>query len=285
MDETDPTPPGDGRHDGRHDGRDDAGQTSLPLFRDEPIAYELTARARRVVAPETLPDLSVVPRPTGSSQPDGGADEPDPFDTRPVRARALRRSGRTLEDVADILGVELALARRWCGEVRPPRRRRRPGTVVLSAVLSDDAALGSAADAAYARFLEAYGSGDAVWTARAALVVGTSVTTTGYAAVLDLRDVDVAAAALAFLRDETPLDTSRVRVTLRVGAEVPVDVASHGWATALDLPHARVTGHRSDGPREDVEASVRISVPEVAAAIEGWRRALVGDLGNGHPSR
>lgn len=271
MDETQPRTPGSHGPDHGADHGPDDGQPSLPLFGDEPIAYELTARARRVVAPQSLPDLSVVPAPV-----DPAAD-PDPFDTRPARARALRRSGRSLDDVAATLGVDPGIARRWCGEVHPPRRsRRRTPPAAEDPPVSSTGDVSGATIAARDRFLDAFAEGDAVWTARAALVVGATSTTTGYAGVLNVRDLAVASAAVAFLFDEFALDHRRIRVTLRVGAGVPIDQAIHRWADALGVPREHVVGARGDGPADEVEASIRISVPEVAAAIDGWREALVG---------
>lgn len=130
-----------------------AGALSLPLpFDDEmdaPVGFALTARARRVVAPATLPALSVVRTatsrpglvagtpsgPVGDGASSDGPDElaDDPRDLRPARARALRRAGLDPATIATRLGVDEAMARRWVADVvvrlrrRPPRRRPVPG--------------------------------------------------------------------------------------------------------------------------------------------------------------
>ena len=50
---------------------------------EEPIGFALTARARRAVAPDSLPDLSVVRHPAvAPPEPDGAIDGPG--DTRPA---------------------------------------------------------------------------------------------------------------------------------------------------------------------------------------------------------
>jgi hypothetical protein len=110
---------------------------------DEPVGMSLTARARRVIAPDELPSLRVVadpadvpgpvrdsaPPPTASPASSGsGAPtrvDDDPSDTRPSRARALRRAGRTPARIAEHLGVDELLVRAWVADVAPRHSRRR----------------------------------------------------------------------------------------------------------------------------------------------------------------
>lgn len=126
-------------------------QIPLP-FDDEaedPIPFALTARARRTVAPHAVPALRVITAPP-SVDPDPGAARAgaatsatggpaladvgahavigdDPSDTRPARARALRRSGRAHADIASELGVDELLVRAWTGHVPVARPSGRSG--------------------------------------------------------------------------------------------------------------------------------------------------------------
>ncbi|MGH3443281.1 MAG: hypothetical protein ACRDUY_14820, partial [Nitriliruptorales bacterium] len=45
--------------------REAAEQLSFAEASEEPVGYRLTARARRIVAPASMPDLAVVPAPAG----------------------------------------------------------------------------------------------------------------------------------------------------------------------------------------------------------------------------
>lgn len=76
---------------------------------EAPIGFALTAAAHRVVASDGPPPLQVAPEPAA----DEGDDQPDdaelvyddPSDTRPSRARALRRAGLSVTAIADQLQV------------------------------------------------------------------------------------------------------------------------------------------------------------------------------------
>jgi hypothetical protein len=93
---------------------------------DQPIGFALTARARRAVAPGTLPELSVVGvGATGSASGNGALEEPD--DTRPARARALRRAGVPLSAIVRQLGTDPLTVTAWVGEVAPSTRQHRSG--------------------------------------------------------------------------------------------------------------------------------------------------------------
>ncbi|MFP4312286.1 MAG: hypothetical protein ACLFS9_09965, partial [Nitriliruptoraceae bacterium] len=98
-----PLPDGPGDRDG---AADPAGADH-----DQPIGFALTARARRVVAPDSLPELSVVP---AVAEPV----EEDPDDTRPARARALRRAGVPVARIAAQLDIDPLLVTAWTGAVR-----------------------------------------------------------------------------------------------------------------------------------------------------------------------
>jgi hypothetical protein len=261
-------------------------QPALPFPEDagdEPIPYALTARARRQVAPTTLPDLAVVPvgEPAGGP---AGAGDVDPFDTRPARARALRRSGRGVEEIAAALRVDADLVTRWCRGVRPaPPRRGRPGSGrqeplahPAGAVRARDGSGPWPPRAAVEAAVGALAAGDAPAVLGAGLVVGLAQLT-AHAVTLITSDPPLVAAALAWLRDHAGVEPGRVRVRLQTGRGVARDLAAHAWARALDLPPEQVTHApwpAAPGP-EAVRATVRVAAPDAAAVVGGWREALL----------
>ena len=113
-------------------------QQALPFDDEahEPIAYVLTAAAHREVATDGAPALQVV-------------DEVDDRDTRPARARALRRGGVPITQIAARLGVDDLLVRAWIddGASAPllPHRRRvaEPAHAHPAAGTSSDARHGT----------------------------------------------------------------------------------------------------------------------------------------------
>lgn len=102
---------------------------------ERPLGLVLTARGRRAIAAADLPDLQVVPDPAPGPVPAPAAEpapavaplpiEEDPSDTRPSRARALRRAGRSPARIAEQLEVDELLVRAWVADVAPFRGRRR----------------------------------------------------------------------------------------------------------------------------------------------------------------
>lgn len=266
---------------------------------DRPIGLALTARARRVVAPEELPELRVV---------DAGAPStPDPSDTRPSRARALRRAGRSLSDIARSLQVDELLVRAWVADVSAAGRRRRgrtpaagpsesPTIPVASrpAASAHRTAGGAASDevddrrtafelarAAAADQARCERLGDPDFTGGLGLLVGL--------AEIDLHAVTVttaqpplAEALLRWLRRHLDLDPQRVRLVLRIGPRVAGDLAAHRWARQLGLPRERVAvAIWRDAPSDDAEAVlVRVADPTVAATVAGWRDALLAPPGS-----
>lgn len=277
-----------------------ADQPALPLGLtfddgvDEPIGYTLTARARRQVAPDALPSLRVV-------EPYGRGDEPDgdlerPGDTRPSRARALRRAGVTPAEIAGQLEVDELVVRAWIGDVAVARRRTgvagRPsvdavpagrvvdaGEVAAKAGRSDEherrraafqLARAAAAEEGRSRL------DDAAFVAGLGLVSGI-LSVDDHAATLTTARIEIAGRALRWLAEQAGLDTSRVRVVLRLGPDVAGDLARHRWATALGLPTGQVLHARWRGaPTGDaVEALVRLADPTAAATLAGWRDALL----------
>ncbi|MFN2556711.1 MAG: hypothetical protein ABR592_07530 [Nitriliruptorales bacterium] len=237
------------------------GQPTLPFedsTLDAPIAYGLTARARRVVAPATLPDLTLVP---GSD-----TDAPDPFDTRPARARALRRSGRDLRQIASELEVDEGLAATWTLGVSGPSLRldrRRPhsrppevrGDVSMplerrAAVVCDD-------------------------VAAASLVVGLA-RVTAHAVTLTTADPKVAGSVVAWLRARMGIAGARMRLTLATGHAVARDVVAHRWAETVGIPRQQVLASVwPDAPEPDaVRATLRVADPRLATLVASWRAAF-----------
>ncbi|HEX2027849.1 MAG TPA: hypothetical protein VHF25_07590 [Nitriliruptorales bacterium] len=256
---------------------------------EAPVPYALTARARRLVAPDSLPDLAVVPpasRPATQptpARPPGPLDDPtDRSDTRPARARASARAGRDPAQIAASLGVDRQLVAAWCGDVRPPRRtgRRRSGqgrdgrvaAVQPAAVTRPPDAARTAARTALQRRSEA---GDPT-VAALALVVGLA-DLTAHAVALTTDDAELAALATRTLLEQTGVPRRRLRVVLQAGAGVARDLAAHRWAARLDLRVEAVTAAPWPAAphRDATRVSVRAADPVVAATVAGWRDALL----------
>ncbi len=253
-----------------------------------PIPYALTARARREVAPQVLPDLRVLGAPAVIDPRPQGAAEPldDPRDTRAARARALRRAGLDLADIARQLDVDELLVRAWVGDVAvDPARRRR---VRADATHAGERSAPEGADDDESQV--------AFELARAAArdeAVGTLAKDPGFAAGLGLvaatADIgphaltvctarrEVLAALLRWLAAYHPVESGRVRLVLRLGPGVAGDLARHGWSTALGLPADAVSSTRWRSASEEgaVEALLRIADPVAAATLAGWCDALL----------
>lgn len=238
------------------------GQPALPFddsALDTPISYGLTARARRLVAPATLPDLTVLP----------GNDEqsPDPFDTRPARARALRRSGRDLSQIATELQVDEDLAATWALGVVPVPLRLGHGQPPSQVPRLRDAVTTT---------LEQRMSGTDDDVAAAGLVVGLAEVT-AHAVALPTTDPMVARAVITWLRTRVGVHAARFRVTLATGPAVARDMAAHRWADAVGVPVEQVLAApwpNAPGPTA-VRATLRVADPRVATLVAGWRDALL----------
>lgn len=308
------TDPGAGsRQAGEHD---DAGavQETLPFGSDEPIPFALTVRARRFVDPASLPDLRVLERsgdapgargigvaapPPPRTRPrhdDGPVDLDDPHDTRPARARALRRAGIDLGQIAEELGVDVLVTQAWVGEVGPVHSARRRLRAVdeadrdhrdvrSSTVVADEAAR---ARAFAERRQQARDEGrrrledEPAFATGLGLVAGV-LTTSEHTALLTGRDPALAAAALRWVVATTGVDPSRVRVLLRLAPQVAGDAAAHDWAERLGLPPEQIafTRWRAAPDAEAVEATIRIADAEAAGRLSGWRDALLQRLSPG----
>lgn len=260
--------------DGGSDGRQNPDQPSLPFEEavQDPIPYALTARARRTVAPATLPDLSVVPEPEGR----GTIDDLDPFDPRPARARALRRAGRDTSEIAGLLGVGEDLVTAWCRTVGPRADRRRArsgggrGGEVRRLPLPEpdrapqrrrgrDEAVGHLREAVAEAVVVAFVAG------RARL--------TPHAATFRVDDPDQAALIIGWLAELAGADPSRARLVLEVEGGVARDLVEARWerGTGVATEHIAVSG----GTGESARATLRIADPDVAAVLAGWQDAFM----------
>lgn len=292
-----------------------AGVEPLPFDdeADHPVGMTLTARAKRVVASDDLPALRIVADPPGP-----GID--DPSDTRPSRARAMRRAGRTPARIAEQLGVDELLVRAWVEDVAPRRSRRAARATALdddagssdrtSTMTPDDRAALANAQAMHPsqarRRQTARREGDdhhrtAYELARAAardearrrhladpvfaggigLVAGVAEIDT-HAVTIATPDAGIAAAALRWLRSQLEVDRNRVRVVLRIGPRVAGDLAAHRWSRELDVPRESVAiASWRQAPGDDAEqVLLRIADPTVAATVAGWRDALLAPPGD-----
>jgi hypothetical protein len=254
-------------------------QVPLP-FDDEaeqPIAFSLTARARRTVAPDALPPLRVVTP--------AEVVEDDPSDTRPARARALRRAGVSAVDIAGQLGVDELLVRAWVGGVPTPRRPSRAasggGAPVAAPVAVPDPAgpLRAAARETAARRL----AEDPQLAAGLGVLAGVAELD-GDAVTVTTGDPRVAGRVVRWLVDVLGADPTAVRLVLRLGPRAAGDLARHRWGRAVGVDPARVrtTTAGGAGGDGDVEGVLRIVDASLAATAAGWRDALLdGDALSG----
>ncbi|MBW3620875.1 MAG: hypothetical protein KY461_11565, partial [Actinobacteria bacterium] len=289
-------------------------QATLPFDAalDDPIPFALTARARRAIAPDSLPQLTLLDDPSSAPAADVAAEEPaalafedavdadpeDPADTRPARARALRHAGIDVDQIAEELAVDELVVRAWVDDITPVRsatRRLRSvpaGPTPAPAQRARVEARRRRAEEAY----EATRTGarraaadriaaDPTFVSGLGLVTGVAeVSPQGI--VLTTRDLDVARAAVRWLTGTVEVDPTRVRVLLRLAPQVAADVTVHAWQGATGLPKERFTTARwRQAPTADaVEAMVRIADPRVAGALAGWRDALLGSFADGADS-
>ncbi len=255
-------------------------QAVLPLDDLEtPVPYQLTARARRLVAPESLPELTVV-------------NIEDPHDPRPARARALRRGGASPSAIARELGVDVVLVRGWIGDIGHPRPRRRLAAVpvrhseapvsgpVTGPGEDDDARAQRHAELAAARAAAANEVGarlrDPAFVRGLALCAATA-DIDEHTLVVATRDIDVAATVTRWLVRDAGLDHRDLRVVLRVGDFAGSDLVARRWADALGVDASAVgrTQWRSAPAPDAVEALVRAADPFVGARVAGWRDVLL----------
>jgi hypothetical protein len=253
---------------------------------DQPIGFALTARARRAVAPGTLPELSVVGvGATGSASGNGALEEPD--DTRPARARALRRAGVPLSAIVRQLGTDPLTVTAWVGEVAPSARQHRSGgsgaavptgvpptdRPLATAATADEElevaaqlARAAAADLARERFSDDPGFGIAVG------LLAATATTDRHAVTITASDARQVARTLSILSQEDPAVPVLLRVIVRVGPQLAGDLVRHRVAAELGVDAVQVSWTRwRSAPRPDaVQLLVRIAEPSLAATVAGW---------------
>lgn len=279
-------------------------QETLPFAEDGPVPFALTARARRAVAPDSLPSLRVLPDASDRSRERSlhdaiPVDLDDPHDTRPSRARALRRAGVALDDIAAELGVDDLVVRAWVDEVEPVRSARRR----LRAVVGPDAAHPAEErrtrqvvqrHAAAERFRQTRREArrdatdrlaDPTFATGLGLLAG--VLETGvHAAVVTVRRREVGGAVVGWLLARAEVDPQRIRVLLRLAPQAPADVAAHRWAEALGLAAGQVsyTRWRAAPAADAEEATIRIADPAASARLAGWRDALLDRVAGDEPA-
>jgi hypothetical protein len=255
---------------------------------DHPIPFTLTARARRTVAPDALPPLELVPERAQPRHPAHGADDEDdghlddPTDTRPARARALRRAGVPLARIAGQLGVDELAVRAWTGDVAAsadPVELRRAAPSHAQALdleleqerTAFELARAAAREAAATRL--AHDPGFAAGVGLVAALAEVDV----HAVTISCAHPEVIGRLLTWLAAHAEVDLDRVRVVLRLGPDVAGDLARHRWADGVGIPVERIAHTRWRGaPAPDAtDALVRFHDGALAATIAGWRDALL----------
>lgn len=269
---------------------EDAAQGVLPLDLDpdEPVPFRLTPKARRLVAPESVPDLEVVR--DGDEVGAVPDDLDDPHDPRSARARALRRGGMSVAEIARRLDVDELVVRTWTGDLAASGRRR-PRLRAVAPVRPGPSSGTDDADqrlarrrATWARVRDQAREQGAIRLAEPAFARGLAFTVAAaelddHAVLVSVRDRDVAAVVCRWLVDHAGADTRDLRVVLRLGSSDRSDLVVHRWAEALGLPVDRVSRTRwRSAPSDDaVEAMLRVADVSVAARVAGWRDVLLGD--------
>ncbi len=281
------------------------GMLPLDLDPDEPVPFRLTPKARRAVAPHTLPTLEVVTPPSAPAapaevDPDHVVEVPqdldDPHDPRSARARALRRGGMAVGDIARRLDVDELAVRTWTGDLDLTGRRRPRLRAVHDTHRSPASPAAEPTDERLARHHAAFARArrEAADEAPGRLsdpsfVRGLALTVAAaeideHALLVSVRDRDVARTVRAWLVDHAGLDARDLRVVVRLGATAGADLVLQRWADALDLPPERLARtHWRSAPSEDaVEVLLRVPDAHVAARVAGWRDALLGTEDLGH---
>jgi hypothetical protein len=249
---------------------------------DERVPFTLTAAAHRAVGDERAPRLTVV---VDRSAAVDAPDAPDASDTRRAQARALLRSGMPVTTIAAALGVPDALVASWTGDVELRRRQRRGPA--QRGVARRPGAGGSAEHGAGGS-----GAGSLMTVAPAlpAVLDHTDPVQRGVLAglVLALLEVDEdglslrhdrvepVALLLDALRAALPLPDERVRVAVKVAADLAVDRTRAMVAERLGVAADRiVAGRWASAPSTDA-FQVRLDVVDAAAArlVGTWLREL-----------
>lgn len=238
----------------------------LDLPEDEPIPFRLTATGRREVAAEAGPGLHAL----GESEPT----LPDPADPRRARARALRRAGRPLADIAAALDLDPDVVSAWTAGLRSRTARRHLRAVGAPAATTPDGASGDgfeqATTAAHQQAIARLTSRQFV---RGVALVAGAAEVSRHGLLVGVADEAAAHRIVSFLRGAAGTDPSRIRVILR-RVDTAADLAAHRWAQTLALPVSQVGVAGADAPGGHA-ALIRVACPQTAAKVLGWRRALL----------
>lgn len=245
---------------------------------DAPIGLCLTAAAHRRLAPTSVPPLRLVGHGRqGADTPTGEAFEGEAGagDTRPARARALRRGGLDIAEIVRRLGVDDLLVRAWLDEpaLDGPTGAggSRPSTAAHEEATASGLARAEATRAARIRL-----GTDPEFAVGVGLLAGLAeISEPG--CTLRLGSLDVGARVFGWLRRHADLEDAHVRIVLRLGRRAAGDLARHQWARALDVPRESITVVRSRRLVDPlaVEALTRLHAPEVAARVAGWCDAVL----------
>lgn len=248
-----------------------------------PVPFQLTARGRRLVDP-TTPDLRVV-------EPGRVDRELEDLDgPTHARVRALRRAGRSPDDIAtqvDLHPTTLAVFRATNPAVAASVVGLRPDVPsgVTSAPRSSPSTVdGARHPAARHDHRRGIDRGELRSATALALVAAVGeVDSTGLGVTTNR--IGVAATMVQWLRRDQGIRADAVRVVLRVADVGTADLVAAAWADRLELGRGRVSTvpwRTAPGPR-DVQAVVRVMDRELAdrlvAAMADWPQTSMPSSG------
>jgi hypothetical protein len=249
---------------------------------DEAVPFVLTAAAHREVLGRSVGPTSTIsapdrpPRNVGSS-PEAShvsseaAEAPAASELLRAQSRALLRSGMPIRTIAAALDIDVGRIEDWtadlCDELAR-RRRRRQSTRSRHDGRVTEADVPRAVDAPVSeRHL-------------AGLVYALAdIEDDGVAIVHDR--IEPVAVLMDAIRGRLQVDPSRIRVAMRVGADLPVDRTLRETAARLGVEPSTIVVGRSlvPGPRA-VELRLDIRDATVADQLRRWRDAeLSGGTG------
>lgn len=237
---------------------------------DEPVPFHVTARGRKAVVPESLPQLRVV---------DGAYGTDEASDTRAARARALRRAGVAVDDIAVQLKVDPLLAQAWTADV-PVRTRvgqRRRGVPVGQSVFAGASHTGMRDRQRHDAYEEALlrVAIDPQFAVGLGLLSGVTFADE-HGVTLTSRSAWLLRWSLDWLQSENACKVAEVRVVLKIGSNVAGDLARQQWAFQLGVERSQCTVSRWRYARDpdDVEAVMRVGNSPLATRYVGWIDAL-----------
>jgi hypothetical protein len=276
---------------------------------DERVPFVLTAAAHRAVGDDGATRLRVVddqpqvavrhasaPAISGGAWPAGvqiagkgaeagahdDADVVDGTDTRRAQARALLRSGMPVATIAAALGVPDAVVASWTGDVELRRRRRgrartAPVATPMIAPAFGSASASSGALAAVAPALpEVLDHTDPVQRGVLAGLVLALLEVDEDGLSLRHDRVEPVALLLDALRAALPLPDERIRVAVKVAADLAIDRTRALVADRLGVDADRIVAGRWASAPSAQAFQVRLDVVDAGAAqlVSGWLRDL-----------